>query len=82
MRRKGYGARSLVTAVREVEIEGDGNLFPIQHAEAAVSLTAKWDDLLPVYTYVCNSVSCSKLNALVCETQLPSRERHIAFSGS
>jgi len=51
MGRKGCGARSVVTVLREVEIEEDGNLCPIQHAKAAVYLTAKWDDLLPMYTF-------------------------------
>ena len=32
--------------------------------------------------YVCKSVSCSKLNPLIRESQLPSRERHVLFSGS
>jgi hypothetical protein len=51
MRRKGCGARSVVTVLREVEIEEDGNLCPIQHAKEAVSLTGKWDDLLPIYIF-------------------------------
>jgi hypothetical protein len=51
MRRKGCGARSVVTVVREVEIEEDGNLCAIQRAKAAVSLTGKWDDLLPMYMF-------------------------------
>jgi len=51
MRRKGCEARSVVTVLREVEIKEDGNLCPVQHAKAAVYLTAKWDDLHPMYMF-------------------------------
>lgn len=51
MRRMGCGARSVVTLLREVEIEEDGNFYPIQHAKKAVSLTENWDDLLPMYIF-------------------------------
>jgi len=51
MRRKGCGARNVVTILREVETEEDGKLCPIQHAKKAVSLTGKWYDLLLMYIF-------------------------------
>jgi hypothetical protein len=81
MRRKECVARSVVTVLREVKIEEDGNLCPIQHPKDAVFLTAKWDDLLPMYIFA-SLYPCSKLNPLTRESQLPSRERQVVFSSS
>jgi hypothetical protein len=51
MRRKGRRPRSAVTVLREAETEEDGTSGPIQHANAAVSVTGKWHDLLPMYMF-------------------------------